>query len=333
MSRIDRLTPEQAALLPEYRDKWRRYGLSADPADRAMCESGITLAYKLAKLTPPRVVWTPSPLTSGITRAILARPEVWAYVRASVRDSVRDSVGASVWDSVWASVGASVRDSVWDSVWASVRDSVGASGYGQHDANWIGFYDYFRSVLRLEKQTDLLCGVTAIAKSGGWWLPHEKICWVSERHHICKLNGRGVIHCVDGPAIAYPDGFEVHAINGVRVPKYVIETPEKIVAENALSETNAEVRRVMIERMGQEKFLYQSEAQERHKDDFGTLYSIPAKAGDTLDFVKVVNSTPEPDGTFKDYILRVPPNMRTAREAVAWTFGKDEREYAPLAET
>ncbi len=49
--------------------------------------------------------------------------------------------------------------------------------------------------------------------------------------------------------------------------------------------------------------------------------------------VKVVNSAPEPDGTFKDYFLRVPPTMQTARQAVAWTFGKESHEYAPVLET
>lgn len=49
--------------------------------------------------------------------------------------------------------------------------------------------------------------------------------------------------------------------------------------------------------------------------------------------VKVVNSTPEPDGSMKDYFLRVPPTVKTAREACAWTFGKSENDYAPMIET
>src|SRR5258708_19796990 len=36
--------------------------------------------------------------------------------------------------------------------------------------------------------------------------------------------------------------------------------------------------------------------------------------------IEVINRTPEPDSSFKHYWLRVPPTMRTAREAVAWTF-------------
>ena len=49
--------------------------------------------------------------------------------------------------------------------------------------------------------------------------------------------------------------------------------------------------------------------------------------------VEVVNSTPEPDGTRKTYFLRVPPTTRTAREAVAWTFGLRADAYRPAVET
>jgi hypothetical protein len=34
----------------------------------------------------------------------------------------------------------------------------------------------------------------------------------------------------------------------------------------------------------------------------------------------LINSTPEPDGTRKLYLQRVPPNFRTAKRAYAWTW-------------
>jgi hypothetical protein len=49
--------------------------------------------------------------------------------------------------------------------------------------------------------------------------------------------------------------------------------------------------------------------------------------------VELLNSTPEPDGSVKTYHLRVPPTMRTAREAVAWTFDVPAEQYAPLVES
>nr|WP_175438982.1 hypothetical protein [Streptomyces vilmorinianum] len=44
-------------------------------------------------------------------------------------------------------------------------------------------------------------------------------------------------------------------------------------------------------------------------------------------------TTPEPDGTFRTYWLRVPPEMTTARQGVAWTFGLAAAAYEPLVQT
>jgi hypothetical protein len=49
--------------------------------------------------------------------------------------------------------------------------------------------------------------------------------------------------------------------------------------------------------------------------------------------VEVVNATPEPDGSRATYWLRVPPDIRSAHAGVAWTFGFNEGNYRPLAET
>jgi hypothetical protein len=98
-------------------------------------------------------------------------------------------------------------------------------------------------------------------------------------------------------------------------------------------EENAEVRRIMIERYGQARYLVDSEAKVIHSDDFGTLYRTEIAHDEPLVMVKVVNSTPESDGSFKDYFLRVPPEMERAKQAVAWTFAKQEAEYGPCFET
>ena len=84
---------------------------------------------------------------------------------------------------------------------------------------------------------------------------------------------------------------------------------------------------------GQTRYLIDSGAREIHSDDYGTLYRKEIANDEPLVMVKVVNSTPEPDGTFKDYFLRVPPTIKRAREAVAWTFDVPEEEYAPLVQT
>jgi hypothetical protein len=89
----------------------------------------------------------------------------------------------------------------------------------------------------------------------------------------------------------------------------------------------------MIERYGRARFLTESGAAQIHADDFGILYRKEVTGDEPIVMVKVINATPDPAGTFKDYFLRVPPTMRTAREAVAWTFEKEADAYAPAVQT
>jgi len=80
---INKLTPAQIARFPEFVDKWTRIGLSTEPADRARAEAGIELAYKVAGLYAPKIVWCGSPLSNALTRALVNKnsvgDSVWAY--------------------------------------------------------------------------------------------------------------------------------------------------------------------------------------------------------------------------------------------------------------
>jgi hypothetical protein len=80
---------------------------------------------------------------------------------------------------------------------------------------------------------------------------------------------------------------------------------------------------LMIERYGPSRFILDSKAKVIHQDEFSTLYRVPLENDEPLVMVRVVNTTPEPDGSHKEYFLRVPPVMRRAREAVAWTFTRN----------
>ncbi len=179
------------------------------------------------------------------------RDSVWASVRDSVRASVGASVRASVRDSVWDSV----RDSVWASVWDSVRDSVGASVYGQHEAGWLAFQEFFREACGLSEQTQKLCGILEVAKNANWWLPHEKICWISDRHNVLNRDDRGRLHCDDGPALAYPDGWKIFSWHGVRLDEQIIMRPETQTIEQINDESNEEIKRIRIERLGWRRYL------------------------------------------------------------------------------
>jgi len=83
-----------------------------------------------------------------------------------------------------------------------------------------------------------------------------------------------------------------------------------------------------------------------HDPAFGTLWHIDTDPAAPMLMVEVENRSPEPDGTYRHFLLRVDPELRplrrggfgrwqplTARNAVASTFGLTGAEYAPEIET
>ena len=229
-------------------------------------------------------------------------------------------------------------------------DSVGASVYGQHDAGWLAFYAFFKEEVGLTNQTEKLTGLWNLSQSAGWAIPHKEICWVSERHNILMRDERGRLHSVSGPACAYPDGWAIYAVHGVRVPEYVIERPEEITIAKIRDEKNAEVRRVMIERYGEAKYITDSGMKPVAQDErFGDIYVEDLQAGRPIAKLRVTNRSPEPDGSFKTYWLPINPAHyngdagRIPQAAVASTwrtkeggkelFFKDWRDYNPVLET
>ena len=353
--KIDRLTKEQEDRFPEFIAKWTDIGLSTAPADRPRAERAIAEMYAGAGLKLPRIVWCGSPLSQGLARDSVGasvvdsvvgsvgdsvRDSVRASVGDSVRDSVRDSVGDSVAGSVRASVGdsvrdsvrASVRDSVRDSVWDSVGDSVGASVgdsvrdsvYGSHDAGWLSFYDFFRDAAGLVEQTEKLHGLMELAKSAGWALPHKNICWISERHSILRRDDRGLLHCEDGPACAYPDGWAIYAWHGTRVPSEWITDRAKLAPQTALKWPQIEQRRAACEILGWETILSQLNAKVIDDDgdpEIGVLVEVTIPDIGKEKFLRVRC------GTGRSFALPVPPNMKTALEAQAWTWGLDKTSF------
>ncbi len=137
----------------------------------------------------------------------------------------------------------------------------------------------------------------------------------------------------DGPALAYPDGFALHAWRGMAVSAAFLAGLPGLTPERIREEENAELRRVMLEHYGYDRYLAASGARHEHRDETGVLWRIGLDDDEDVAMVEVVNSTPEPDGTHRTYWLRVPPATRTAREGVAWTFGLRPEAYEPLVQT
>jgi hypothetical protein len=120
---------------------------------------------------------------------------------------------------------------------------------------------------------------------------------------------------------------------GVPVDERIAFRPGTITVVEVLAERNAERRRVLLERFGFERFMLEAGAAvvDRDRDAGGERQLLKVKLEGDEDLVCVSVSCPS---TGRHYLLRVPPAMRTCRQAVAWTAGFDDPElYKPLVET
>ena len=360
---ITKLTPEMEASLPVIREKWLKIGLRTgnedQPRERAL--SGITKAYvSVGRSAPKYWVWMDSPYRAVIACTVIAqvrdqvsaqvsdqvsaqvRDQVRAQVRAQVVAQVRDQVSAQVRAQVSAQVRAQVRaqvsDQVSDQVIAQVSDQLQefADRFGWwwlpgqlSDSFWLSFYEVFKTVCDFNRFE----GLIEVAENCAAAFTFPDIVVFCARPEAINRDDQNRLHCVDGHAVRFADDWGVFAIHGVRVPRYVVMEPSTITVADIEQESNQEIRRVKMERYGEARFLLDSGAVEIHRDDFGVLYRKEIPGDEPLVMVKVVNSTPEADGSFKDYFLRVPPTIKRARQAVAWTFDKTETEYAPEFQT
>jgi hypothetical protein len=164
-----------------------------------------------------------------------------------------------------------------------------------------------------------------------YWVLHQEVVAVA-RPALRTVDA--MLHAPDGPAVAWTGGARYYFWRGMEVPARLIMEPEELRAREIVGERNRELQRVMLERFGYDRFILELAAVPVQADGFGTLYRIHmGQYRESLALVHVTNSTPELDGSRKRYFLRVPPNVRTAHEAVAWTFGLRPEEYSPAEET
>ena len=208
--------------------------------------------------------------------------------------------------------------------------------WGSLDAYWIAHYLFPHLYIRpmhTDEQMELLNGWAELAKNSFWMYPYENICFVCDRPDEINKDEQTRLHNDHGPAVGFTDTWRVWYVHGVRVTEKIVMYPETITVADIDSESNVEVRRIMIDQMGAAKYLMESNTNPVHSDEYGILYKRQVPGDEEIAIVKVINSTPEQDGSHKDYYLRVPPATKTAKEAVAWTFGLKENEYNPTQET
>ncbi|MDE2106646.1 MAG: hypothetical protein KGL39_56040 [Patescibacteria group bacterium] len=222
-------------------------------------------------------------------------------------------------------------------------------------ASYACYLSAFRDVLGLRlAEHAKFASWEQCAMHGGFRWMHDEFCMVSDFPEVLKVDADHRPHCDDGPSHRWRDGWCLWHIHGVAVTEQIVMQPETITIEQVRSEENAEVRRVMIERMGWERFCSQAKMTVIHRDTLESNFpAIPVsetvepghrlvvsyRAGiehaelleseelkdfedRPLRFVKVSDPS-----TGREYILRVLHDHTRCYEALGWAAGMTEKEY------
>lgn len=213
--------------------------------------------------------------------------------------------------------------------------------YGQHDVPHLVAYQYRLDVLgvrcRAEDEERLRLW-SEVAQSCLWWWPGRTVCVLCERPEQVAFEPGGReeyrLHCEDGPAVRFRDGWGCYAVHGVPVQERCVLYPETITGQDLLNERNVRIRDYLLARFGGMERFFLEATDPVQEDPCGALYRWQwPRSLEAVAMVRVINATPEPDGSRQRFWLHVPPWIRTAREGVAWTFGMQSGEYHPEVET
>lgn len=222
-------------------------------------------------------------------------------------------------------------------------------------AAWDCYLTAARDILGLRlKSHEKYAAWEQCAIHGGFRIMHGEFCMVSDFPERLLVDEQNRPHCADGPSHRWRDGWSLYHWHGLRIPAFIIESPEQITIEHIRKEENQEIRRVMIERMGWERFCSEASVRVLAKDTlsanfpalpvsdlvqpgerFVTHYRKGEEHAELLEMLEFKDFQERPlrfvrvtdPSTGRQYILRVAHDCLTPYAGIGASFRMTEKEY------
>lgn len=169
-------------------------------------------------------------------------------------------------------------------------------------------------------------------REGGVWFPYldagegwhrymqPEFCIVSDTPDLISKDEQNRAHSATGPCLRWRDGDAAFSVNGVSVPRYVIEAPERITLDDIRGTSHAEVQRIKIDQYGRARYLRDLNAEVIDHDIY---HGSPRALLATPDGRRYLYGTD--GGTGRQYAMPVPRDAKTCVEAHTAIAGFDEK--------
>ncbi|MGB3268182.1 MAG: DUF6745 domain-containing protein [Microcoleus sp.] len=195
-------------------------------------------------------------------------------------------------------------------------------------------------IIKPEAQKVFECLNQLLAECG-WIILLDDTCIVCSRPCQLSLDSEYRLHAEGEPALEFPDGYKIYSYHGVTLPeKYGQIHPNLWQAQWLLEEKNAELRRVLIQGIGYARICSELQAKELDCWKEYTLLKIDADIDgfDPDDFEDDDDAPKKEDiyllkmicpSTGHIHVLRVPPDVTSAKEAIRWVnWDIDSEEFS-----
>ncbi|OUL37602.1 hypothetical protein BV372_01185 [Nostoc sp. T09] len=340
------LTPEQKALIAVYQNKWRKIALSTERIDKEKAAEAVKAAYDVIGEDEPEIIFFDSPYTAA--KHVSSQDSYSELDYSELVPQIREILMEIVFNDI-AHKNFQTDRQLWEIIRnieviseQEMRDlEIGydlryefESGHMQTDiiCYECGWLDFCISELRFYKHStwDIYQN---ILKNCGRIYTYQEACLICDRPTKLSFNNQNRLHAEGEPALEYADGFKVYAYEGVRLPeKYGKVFVNQWQATWLLEERNAELRRVLIQGIGYKRICEELGAIELDSWQEYTLLRIDnyqeinRRGSTSLESMCLLKMICPSTGNI--HILRVPPNIASAREAISWVnWGIDPEDF------
>ena len=244
MKKIERLTPEQEAELPRFRQEYMDIACGGARADREALHSAMTDAYGMIGKKSPALFIFDSPAACMLAIKIF---QMGGDPKFKLGDQLRDQLGGQLRGQLWGQLWGQLGDQLRDQLWGQLRGQKIWNPnflWGSQDLYWIAWGKFAERIgVKLNPETSRKLDIMdRIGRQCEWWWPFGNVVFASQRPAAVHWDDARRLHCETGPAVRYADGYSLHAWHGLRVPAHWIEDRANLDPNEVIKHENVELR-------------------------------------------------------------------------------------------